>query len=185
MKSLRLSDHFVLAEFERSATATSNGIDNTVPSQFIPALQQLCKTILEPLRAYANSPEGKPSLSSPMVSGVEPSPSQEIPIVISSGYRCNQLNIKVGGVYASQHTLGEAADIQLPKTPYTDWDDNLQHTDMEIAKKWFNFLEYHTDFDQLILETANGKDYWIHISCRKNKSKNRHQVIRELHKSSK
>lgn len=52
------------------------------------SLQQLCKECLEPLRAFANQP-----------------------IIISSSYRCSQLNIKVGGAYASQHTLGEAADI--------------------------------------------------------------------------
>ena len=159
MNSLRLSEHFVLAEFERSATAAANGIDNSVPSQFVPVLQQLCKTILEPLRAFAGQP-----------------------IIIGSGYRCPQLDIKVGGVYASQHTLGEAADIHIPLTPYTSWDDNRQHTDMDIAKKWFDFLEHHTDFDQLIMETSNGRDYWIHVSCRKNKSKNRHQVIRDLRK---
>ena len=99
------------------------------------------------------------------------------PIIISSGYRCNQLNIKVGGAYASQHTLGEAADIYIPKTAYTDWDDNKAHTDKELAERWFSWLQANTDYDQLIMETTNGRDYWIHVSCRKNKSKNRHQVL--------
>ena len=155
MKDLRLSEHFMLTEFERSSTATAHGIDNHVPSQYIPTLQQLCKTILEPLRTFVQQP-----------------------VIISSGYRCNQLNVKVGGVYANQHTLGEAADIQIPKTKYTDWDDGKSHTDMKVAQKWFDFLEHHTDFDQLIMETTNGRDYWIHVSCRRNKSKNRHQVLR-------
>ena len=118
MKSLRLSEHFVLAEFERSATAQACGIDNSVPSQFIPALQQLCKECLEPLRVFAGQP-----------------------IIISSGYRCNALNVKVGGAYASQHTLGEAADIFIPKTAYTDWDDNKAHTDKELAERWFSWLQ--------------------------------------------
>lgn len=157
--SLRLSEHFMLSEFERSATAEKYHINNSVPSQYVPVLQQLCKEILEPLRSFV----GKP-------------------IIISSGYRCNQLNVKVGGAYASQHTLGEAADIQLPLTSYTGWDDNKRHTDLEEARRWFDFLQNHTDFDQLILETANGKDYWIHVSCRRNRKKNRHQVIRYLKK---
>lgn len=96
MTNLRLTPHFTVAEFERSATAVANHIDNRVPSQYIPVLEQLCKTILEPLREFAQQP-----------------------IIISSGYRCNALNIKVGGAYASQHTLGEAADIYIPKTAYT------------------------------------------------------------------
>ena len=167
MKDLRLTQHFTLREFERSAVAEANGIDNRVPSQYIPVLQQLCKECLEPLRAYANS-------ITPHKQGEK----EGVSIIISSGYRCNALNIKVGGAYASQHTLGEAADIQIPKTPYTDWDDNLAHTDMEIAERWFSWLQSHTDYDQLILETQNGRDYWIHISCRKNKKANRHQVLR-------
>lgn len=169
MQDLRLSPHFTLSEFERSATAQQYGIDNTVPSSLIPNLINLCKTVLEPLREYVVA-------SSPLWGD------QRGAIIISSGYRCNQLNIKVGGVYASQHTLGEAADIQLPKTLYTDWADDLAHTDMSIAHKWFDFLEHHTDFDQLILETSNGRDYWIHVSCRKNLKANRHQVIRNMRK---
>lgn len=152
--NIQLSEHFSLEEFQRSTVATAHGIDNTVPVQFIPTLEQLCRTILEPLRAYAGQP-----------------------IIISSGYRCSTLNIKVGGVYASQHTLGEAADIRLPQTEYTSWKDHQRHTDMDMAHRWFNFLKEHTDFDQLILETKNGLDYWIHVSCRKNRKKNRHQVI--------
>lgn len=156
---LKLSEHFTLREFTHSDVARTNGIDNTVPLQYIPTLQQLCNTILEPLREFAAQP-----------------------VIISSGYRCSALNVKVGGVYASQHTLGEAADIRLPKTPYTSWADNRQHTDMDVAHRWFTFLKEHTDFDQLILETQNGKDYWIHVSCRKNRSKNRHQVFWEMKK---
>ena len=149
----------MLSEFERSATAEKYHIDNRVPSQFIPVLQQLCREVLEPLRSFAGGP-----------------------VVISSGYRSGQLNVRVGGAYASQHTLGEAADLRLPLTSYTAWDDNRRHTDLETARRWFDFLETHTDFDQLILETSNNKDYWIHVSCRKNRHKNRHQVIRYLRK---
>ena len=159
MKDLRLTEHFTLHEFEKSATAEKYHIANHVPPQYVPVLQQLCKEILEPLRSFVGGP-----------------------IVISSGYRCNLLNVKVGGAYASQHTLGEAADIQLPLTSYTAWDDNKCHTDLETAHRWFDWLESHTDFDQLILETANGKDFWIHVSCRRNRRANRHQVIRYLKK---
>ncbi len=159
MKDLRLSEHFTLAEFERSTTAAALGIDNRIPPQYVPVLQQLCQQVLEPLRHFVGQP-----------------------IVITSGYRCSQLNVKVGGAYASQHTLGEAADLRLPLTPYTAWEDNRRHTDLEVAHRWIDFLEHHTDFDQLILETANGKDYWLHVSCRRNRKANRHQVIRYLKK---
>ena len=156
---MKLTENFTLEEFERSATAEKYHINNSVPPQYIPVLQQLCQQVLEPLRRFVGQP-----------------------IVITSGYRCNQLNIRVGGAYASQHTLGEAADLKLPLTSYTDWKDNRRHTDLDEAKRWMDFIEHHTDFDQLILETANGKDYWIHVSCRKNRRANRHQVIRYMKK---
>lgn len=156
---MKLTEHFTLQEYERSATAEKYHIDNRIPPQYVPVLQQLCKEVLEPLRSFVGGP-----------------------IAISSGYRCNALNVKVGGAYASQHTLGEVANIQLPLTSHTAWDDNKRHTDLETARKWFDWLEHHTDFDQLIMETSNEKDYWIHVSCRKNHKANRHQVIRYLKK---
>ena len=155
MTNLKLTEHFNLIEFERSSTAQANGIDNTCPSQYTPSLLQLCKEILEPLRAFANQP-----------------------IIISSGYRSNALNIKVVGAYASQHTIGEDADIQIPKTPYTEWSDGKAQTDKDILNRWFDWIISNTDFDQAIIETSNGKDFWIHVSCRKNKSQNRRQVLR-------
>lgn len=156
---LKHTEHFSLFEFEQSETEKKYQTDNTALPQYVPMLQQLCQKVLEPHRRFVGGP-----------------------IVITFGYRYNQLNVKVGGAYASQHTLDEAADISLPLTPYTAWDDNKRHTDMELARQWFDFLESHTDFDQLILETTNGKDYWIHVSCRRNKRANRHQVIRYLKK---
>ena len=86
--------------------------------------------------------------------------------------------IKAWESYACQHTVGEAADIFIPKTAYTNWDDNKAHADKELAERWFSWLQANIDFDQLIMETSNGRDFWIHVSCRKNKSKNRHQLLR-------
>ena len=156
---IQLSEHFKLSEFTRSATATARKIDNTPSQEVISNLKVLCQNVLEPLRAFAQQP-----------------------IIISSGYRCPQLNIKVGGVYSSQHTLGEACDIRLPVSKHTTQRDGKAHTDKEILNSWFDWIVTNTDFDQAIIETANGKDFWIHVSCRRNKRKNRHQVIRFLQK---
>ena len=156
---IQLSEHFKLSEFTRSATATARKIDNTPSQEVISNLKVLCQNVLEPLRDFAQQP-----------------------VVISSGYRCPQLNIKVGGVYSSQHTLGEACDIRLPVSKHTTQRDGKAHTDKEILNSWFDWIVSNTDFDQAIIETANGKDFWIHVSCRANKRKNRHQVIRNLQK---
>ena len=169
MKDLLLSPHFKLSEFERSATATRLGIDNSVPSQYIPALQQLCKEILEPLREFINS-------STPTHKG-----EKERGLLISSGYRCPQLNIKVGGVYSSQHTLGEACDIRIPEYDFTG-KQGQRFTNTDILDRWFTWIMNNCDYDQLIKETTDRRIYWIHVSCRANKSKNRHQVIHFMQK---
>ena len=59
MKTIYLTEHFTLQEFTRSNNAGKYGIDNTVPSHFIPRLEQLCKTILEPLREFAGQLKGR------------------------------------------------------------------------------------------------------------------------------
>lgn len=87
-----LSEHFKLAEFERSDVARQLQIDNRVPAELIPSLRTLCREVLEPLRQHV----GKP-------------------IRINSGYRCPALNRseQVQGQTNSQHLKGEAADIHL------------------------------------------------------------------------
>ena len=87
-----LSEHFKLAEFERSDVARQLQIDNRVPAELIPSLRTLCREVLEPLRQHV----GKP-------------------IRINSGYRCPALNgsEQVQGQANSQHLKGEAADIHL------------------------------------------------------------------------
>ena len=94
---MKLTPHFSLAEFVRSATAQANGIDNSLnptakaDQAVIRNLKTLSENILEPLRDHACQP-----------------------IVISSGYRCPALNNAVGGSKTSQHLTGEACDIHIP-----------------------------------------------------------------------
>lgn len=89
---LRLSEHFVLREFVRSATAQRLHIDNTPQACHVARLIALCEHVLEPLRREFG------------------------PLVINSGYRCTALNRAVGGVPHSQHLRGEAADVRTRST---------------------------------------------------------------------
>lgn len=91
MHDIQLSTHFKLSEFLRSETASARGIDNTPSIEVVSNLQQLCVNVLEPLRAYFNTP-----------------------IMVSSGYRSPALNKAVGGSATSQHMTGEAADLRIP-----------------------------------------------------------------------
>ncbi len=80
---------------------------------------------------------------------------------ISSGYRCPQLNRAVGGVSNSQHQQGEAADLHLPS--------------IEEGREWMRWIMDNCTFDQLLWERS-GHTTWLHVSCKRDTSKNRHMV---------
>ena len=149
---MKLTQHFSLDEFTRSATAIANGVDNTLDTTkaedriVVENLQHLCQTVLEPLREFTGTP-----------------------VIISSGYRCRELNSLVGGARNSQHLTGEAADIQ-PPCPSVPPRVN------EALKQWFLFIQQNCRFDQLILE-SQGNKRWIHVSCCRDESKNRQSCM--------
>lgn len=83
-----------------------------------------------------------------------------MPITVTSGYRSEAVNRRVGGVATSQHTKGEAVDLVCG--------DNA---------KLFNILK-KLNFDQLIWEKGNNiQPAWVHVSL-KRIGINRKQVIR-------
>ena len=81
------------------------------------------------------------------------------PVHINSGYRCPELNIVVGGVKNSQHCRGEAADIRIvsPKQ----------------GREWAAWIEDNCRFDQMLLERNKSGAVWLHVSCKRDASKNR------------
>ena len=87
---MRLTDHFILAEFTISQEAARRGIDNDPPPEVVENLYLLAMA-LEDVRERLGAP-----------------------IVISSGYRSPALNEAVGGAANSAHVLGFAADITCP-----------------------------------------------------------------------
>ena len=83
-----LSNHLSLEEFQHSDTAIAKKIDNTLPDALLETAKYTANNLFEPIRALLN-----------------------IPIVISSGYRCEELNTAVRGVPTSQHVKAEALDL--------------------------------------------------------------------------
>ena len=90
---MRLSNNFTLAEFEKSATADANGIDNTMPRT--PFMLHNAKALAERLQLIRDA--------------------LNAPLLIGSGYRCHTLNKLIGGADNSQHTIALAADIYTPE----------------------------------------------------------------------
>lgn len=122
---MNLTKNFTLAELTHSDTSKARGIDNSLP----PYLMRNIKELAERLQLIRDA--------------------LGVPIAISSGYRCPELNKAVGGSKNSQHQLGLAADI---------------HAKGYTAQELFNFISgSNFGFDQLILERVGGKE-WVHIS---------------------
>jgi len=137
---MKLSGHFSLSELTKSQTAVRKGIDNKPTLDHIENLTELCTHILEPTRRNF----GKP-------------------MVITSGYRSEELCEAIGSSKNSQHAKGEAADFEMFGV------DNK-----ELAK----YIKNNLIYDQLILEFYNSDDPssgWVH--CSYNKEENRKQSL--------
>ena len=117
--------YFTIEELTRSTTTRLRGIDNTPSQQVIDNLNALVDNVLDPLREAC----GKP-------------------LHVNSGYRCRALNKAVGGVPASQHMRGEAADITAGSK--------------DANRELYSLLKrLNLPVDQAI----NEKDFsWIHVS---------------------
>jgi hypothetical protein len=120
---MQLTPHFTLEELCFSQEAARAGIDNTPSREVAANLLRLAK-MLEKVRALLKSP-----------------------IHISSGFRCAQLNARIGGSKTSAHLEGRAADFICPAfgTPYV------------VAKR---IAAARLGFDQMIHEYGR----WVHIA---------------------
>lgn len=124
---MKLSEHLTLDEMTHSATAEKLGIDNTPPISIVNKLSIFAKTIFEPLREIVNAP-----------------------IIVTSGYRCPELERAISGRAYGQHMLGEAADMICL---------NMTASELYQVIKNQNVFAY----GQLILERIGGKE-WVHVS---------------------
>ena len=140
---MQLSKHLSRAEFERSDAATNYGISNSMNSGQLAKAMALAENCFEPIREHL----GKP-------------------IRVNSGYRSPAVNKRIGGALTSQHSLGEAIDLDLHDRDLFEWIiDNVV-------------------FDQLIAEFPSaGKASWFHISFRE--GRNRKQVLVAIKKAGK
>lgn len=129
----KLSQNFSLAEMVRSRVAARVGIDNTPTDPDIKNLYRVVNSILQPLR-----------------NGIGP-------VIVSSGFRCSELNKRIGGASNSAHITGRAADIE-----------SVSLSTPQLAYK---LVEFGLEFDKLILEYWDeGSDFndgWVHLQVSK------------------
>ena len=143
--------YFCVEEMISSATALREGIDNRPSKCAYHLLHVLVEQLLDPIREAWGAP-----------------------ILVSSGYRCKELNALVGGAKNSHHLLGCAADITAPLlSPQGGKKGSAMSEYLPLGggreganRRLFNLIqqmqqEGQIRFTQLIWE---GDGRWIHIS---------------------
>ena len=171
LNNIQLSPHFSLLELTESATARQRDIANIPPPEAVENLKRLCKGTLEPLRKALG-----------------------LPVIITSGYRCKELNNIVNrSSKTSQHMLGQAADfyisddgsmrqsrgskfnglrpVQCGKAA-VQGSKVLGRRELLIMGFRLIILNENIDYDQLILYPT-----FIHVSY-VSRSKNRRKIIK-------
>lgn len=133
--------NFKLSEFFQSSTAAKNGIKNEPSADeratIVRNINLLVDNVLDPIRDKFCAP-----------------------VVITSGYRCPQVNRLVGGVDNSQHMSGCAADFHVGGfTP-------------SMMYQVFLYISDTLEFDQLIYYRRKN---FIHVSYVENC--NRHEAF--------
>jgi len=126
---MNLTKNFTLAEMTKSETALRHGLENNPGEQELAAMKLLAEKVLQPVRDHFKR-------------GVK----------VNSAYRHPDVNSKVGGSRNSDHTRGQAADIEIPGVANAD------------LAAW---IRDNLEFRQLILEfyTPGIPDSgWVHVS---------------------
>ena len=139
---MKLSDNLTLKEVVHSSTAIKHGIDNSPTAEHLENLKALATDVFQPIREHF----GKP-------------------IYVSSGYRSYALNERIGGSTMSQHSKGQALDLDA------DVFGGLTNAQL------FAYIEEWITYDQLIWEFGDNKNPdWVHVSYKK-EGKNRGQKL--------
>jgi hypothetical protein len=140
---MRLSKNLRLGEATKSATAIKHGINNKPSGEHLSNLIQIANKIFQPVRDHFNEP-----------------------IIVSSGYRSKALNDLIGGASGSQHSKGQALDL----------DGSVENAYI------FEFIKNNLEFDQLIWEFGDEENPdWVHVSYKS--ENNRGEVLRAVRQS--
>lgn len=143
-----ISKHISWREATHSATAEKKEIENTPNEGAVQNMKKLAKNVFEPLREWAAEP-----------------------IRVNSFYRSPDLCDAIRSSRNSQHTKGQAIDI----------DALGDKTNADL----FNYIKDNLDFDQLIWEHGDDENPdWVHVSYVGPRG-NRKNVLRAVKKGRK
>jgi zinc D-Ala-D-Ala carboxypeptidase len=131
---MNLSPHFTLDEFVASDTAARLGIENSLPADLVDDARKTCE-LLERIRVRLSRLVG-----------------QEVPIVVTSGYRCLQLNRAIGSHDDSDHVGARAVDFKAGRFGSA----------YQVARLLAPLVG-ELDIGQLIHEYGS----WVHVSTRR------------------
>ena len=140
-KDMKLSEHFTLGELTKTSYITADG--NIPCRKAIENLKNLCENWLEDLRYSQNTLYGGKD-------------DKEMPIIITSGFRSEEVNMKCGGAKNSNHLTGCAVDIKCYGPEQMIRMAGILLDISDGTKR---------EFDELIQE-KRGTTYWIHFAVR-------------------
>ena len=145
-KTIHLSQHYTLGEM----TKTGTGIPNIPSRVIIENLKRVCEWLEEMRYDYNTLYCLKPGEDYETSKSVEP-------VVITSGFRSEDVNRAVGGSPTSNHLTGCAVDIRC--------------AGFEQAVRYASILldiadDTRQDYDELFIERKKGGRYWLHFAVR-------------------
>ena len=136
-----MAKFFTVRELTASSTARKYGIDNTPQdAEIIEHIEELIELMDDVRTAWGG------------------------PLIVTSGYRCPELNKKVGGAKTSAHLTGYAVDC-VPA-------NNRKKEFFEFCKEYLK----NKDFDELIFEKNSKGAIWCHIALKSIDGKQRKKI---------
>ena len=136
----RISEHFTYAEVTHSNLAKGLGMNNDLPIELLPKIQQMADMILEHIRAHFNKP-----------------------IIITSWWRCPALNQMISNNPNSQHTKGEAVDFIVKDIPNIEVakyiSKHLTFDQLVLEKSWVHVSFVSEGNRKEVLTCSDGRNY--------------------------
>ena len=149
---MNLSENFTVVDLERSAIASSKGIDNRAPEEVIDRAKGVAEHVLEPLAKKFGAEN----------------------IIINSWYRSEMLERHLCN--AAYEAWCKKVGLPRDASAWNTYFARKQHpkgdaVDLEIKgignQELFDYIKANLDFDQLILEfykTGMPTSGWVHVS---------------------